>query len=167
MAELIKQEFQDGIKSKLGDAVLDVQMLDMLTITVKRDAIFNVIKCLKEESEFNFMYLTSMCGMHFATSPNEQLGMVYMLHNLEKNWRVRIKIYFPINDPNVQTITPLFSAANWMEREAFDFFGIVFKGHPNLKRILNMEDITFYPMRKDFPLEDPNRKDKNDSMFGR
>ena len=167
MAELVKQEFQDGIKSKLGDAVLDVQMLDMLTITVKRDAIFNVIKCLKEEPEFNFMYLTSMCGMHFENTTNEQLGMVYMLHNLEKNWRVRIKIYFPLNDPNVSTITPLFSAANWMEREAYDFFGILFKGHPNLKRILNMEDISFFPLRKDFPLEDPNRKDKDDAMFGR
>lgn len=167
MGELIVQELQDGLKSRLGDAVIDVQMLDMLTITVKRDSIFNVIKCLKEEPEFNFIYLTTMCGMHYATNGSEQLGMVYMLHNLEKNWKLRIKIYFPLNDATVLSITPLYSGANWMEREAYDFFGILFKGHPNLKRILNMEDITFYPMRKDFPLEDPNREDKNDAMFGR
>ncbi|MFZ1333481.1 MAG: NADH-quinone oxidoreductase subunit C, partial [Flavobacteriales bacterium] len=65
------------------------------------------------------------------------------------------------------TATDLWPTANWMEREAWDFFGIKFKGHPNLIRILNMEDFPAFPMRKDYPMEDPTRKDKDDSMFGR
>ncbi len=166
--ELVKSQISDGLRSKFGDAIIDVQMLDMLTITVKRDAIYNVIKCLKEEPEFDFSFLTTALGMHFPNDfKNEILGMVYQLHNLKKNIRIRLKIFFPINDPAVISIVSLFDGANWMEREAFDFFGITFKGHPNLKRILNMEDINFFPMRKDFPLEDPNREDKNDAMFGR
>ena len=65
------------------------------------------------------------------------------------------------------TVTDLWDTANWMEREAWDFFGIHFSGHPNLKRILNMEDFPAFPMRKDYPLEDPTREDKNDTFFGR
>ena len=65
------------------------------------------------------------------------------------------------------SITSVFSAANWMERQEFDFFGIIFTGHPNLKRILNMDEMTYHPMRKEYPLEDGTREDKNDKMFGR
>jgi NADH-quinone oxidoreductase subunit C len=92
---------------------------------------------------------------------------MYMLHNLPKNLRIRLKIFFPINDPYVPTITTVFSAANWMERQEFDFFGIIFKGHPNLKRILNMDEMTYHPMRKEYPLEDGTREDKDDRYFGR
>ena len=65
------------------------------------------------------------------------------------------------------TLTHLFTGANWMERETYDFFGVVFEGHPNLKRILNVEDMIMFPMRKEFPLEDQVRGDKSDKMFGR
>jgi NADH-quinone oxidoreductase subunit C len=65
------------------------------------------------------------------------------------------------------TATKIWPAANWMERETYDFYGILFGDHPNLQRILNVEDMTDFPMRKDFPLEDQTREDKDDSMFGR
>jgi NADH-quinone oxidoreductase subunit C len=86
---------------------------------------------------------------------------------MPKNWRIRLKTFFPIADPQVPTLTPLFSSANWQERQEFDFFGIKFTGHPNLKRILNMDEMNYHPMRKEYPLEDGTRTDKNDSMFGR
>ena len=65
------------------------------------------------------------------------------------------------------TLTDVFSGANWMERETYDFFGVLFTGHPELNRILNVEDMIIFPMRKEIPLEDQTREDKNDLMFGR
>jgi NADH-quinone oxidoreductase subunit C len=69
--------------------------------------------------------------------------------------------------PAVRTVSDLFSAANWMERETYDFYGIIFEGHPNLKRILNVEYLDYFPMRKEYPLEDPTREDKDNRFFGR
>jgi NADH-quinone oxidoreductase subunit C len=83
------------------------------------------------------------------------------------NVRIRLKIFFPIEDPNVPTLTNLFLTANWMEREAYDFFGINFTGHPNMKRILNIDEMDYFPMRKEYAIEDGTRTDKDDTMFGR
>ena len=73
----------------------------------------------------------------------------------------------PVENPVVQTITPVFASANWLERETYDFYGVIFEGHPNLKRILNVDEMIIFPMRKEYPLEDQTRKDKDDEMFGR
>jgi len=78
-----------------------------------------------------------------------------------------VKTFTSIEKPQIDTLTNLFSAANWMERETFDFFGIEFIGHPNLIRILNVEYMDYFPMRKEYPLEDQTRKDKDDRFFGR
>ena len=86
---------------------------------------------------------------------------------MQDNVRVRFKIFTDINQPDVYTVTGLFSAANWLERETYDFFGVNFIGHPNLKRILNVEEMDYFPLRKEYPLEDQTRIDKDDQMFGR
>ena len=69
--------------------------------------------------------------------------------------------------PEIPTVTDLWLGANWMERETFDFYGVKFIGHPNLKRILNMDEMDYHPLRKEYPLEDQTRDDKDDRMFGR
>ena len=92
---------------------------------------------------------------------------MYQLHNMVSNQRLRLKIYLPIENPVVKSLTAVFPAANWMERETYDFYGVIFEGHPNLKRILNVDDMIIFPMRKEYPLEDQIRVDKNDAMFGR
>jgi NADH-quinone oxidoreductase subunit C len=112
-------------------------------------------------------FLTTMCGIHYPENKGQELGMVYHLHSLVHNVRLRIKIFFPIEDPVVPTATGLYAAANWMERETFDFYGVQFTGHPNLIRILNVEDMNYHPMRKEYPLEDGTREDKVDVFFGR
>ena len=75
----------------------------------------------------------------FPDNKGQELGVIYHLHNMPKNWRIRLRIFFGVEDAVVPTLTTVFSAANWMERETYDFYGIVFKGHPNMKRILNVE----------------------------
>jgi len=89
------------------------------------------------------------------------------LHNFIDNHRIRIKTATDISQPVLPTATTIWPSANWMERETYDFYGIQFEGHPNLKRILNVDEMTSFPLRKDFPLEDQTREDKNDDMFGR
>ena len=157
----------EKLKEKFGEDLLEVTLnYDFMTYTLKRERIVEAIQFLYNDEELKFQFLTTMCGMHFPNA-KEQLGMVYQLHNMIDNLRIRLKIFFPIADANVPTITHIFSTANWMEREAYDFFGIKFTGHPNMKRILNIEEMDYFPLRKEYAIEDATRTDKDDTMFGR
>lgn len=139
----------------------------LLTVTTKREHIHEIVAGLQQDETLKFHFLTTMCGIHYPENLNQELGMIYHLHSLVHNIRLRIKIFFPLADPVVPTLTDLYATANWMEREAYDFFGIIFTGHPNLRRILNVEDMDYHPMRRQYPLEDGTREDKTDLFFGR
>jgi len=154
------------LNNQFNDAVIAHELIaDMLCFTVKKDFIIDILCFLRDDKELQFNFLTTLCGMHY---PDEELlGVVYHLHSFTNNHRIRIKTTVEISTPIIPSITTIWPAANWMERETYDFFGIQFEGHPNLKRILNMDEMTVFPLRKDFPLEDPTRHDKDDSMFGR
>jgi NADH-quinone oxidoreductase subunit C len=140
---------------------------DIFTFEVASAAVHEVIQFLKENEELNFHFLTDLCGIHYPENDdNHQFAVVYHLHNWIENVRIRVKTYLPEN-PELETITDLFLTSNWMERETWDFYGINFKGHPQLKRILNMDEMISHPMRKEFPMEDSGRTDKDDRFFGR
>src|SRR4028118_1008021 len=139
----------------------------LLTVTTTRERIHDIIAGLQQDQEFKFHFLTTMCGINYPENEGQELGMIYHLHSLVHNIRLRVKIFFPVADPVVPTLTDLYLTANWMEREAYDFFGIIFTGHPNLIRILNVEDMDYHPMRREYPLEDATRGDKPDERFGR
>lgn len=113
------------------------------------------------------VFLTDITGVNYPDQEGRELAVVYHLHNLAANFRIRFKVFTAVSDPRIFTATQLFSAANWMERETFDFYGIQFVGHPNLKRVLNVDEMDYFPMRKEYPLEDQTRIDKDDEMFGR
>ena len=143
----------------------DEVISDMLCISVDKEVISDVLLFLRDENELKFNFLTTLCGMHYPDK--QQLGVVYHLHSFENNHRIRIKTTTDLDNPKISTVTTVWPAANWMERETYDFYGIIFEGHPNLVRILNMDEMTDFPMRKEFPLEDQTRDDKDDAMFGR
>jgi NADH-quinone oxidoreductase subunit C len=162
----------DLIKEKLtnqfGDFILGVEeSYGMLSVTVKNEVNLKVLTFLHDDTELSLKFLTDLTGVHFPDRKGEELSVVYHLHNLVKNVRLRIKIYVPIDKPDVYTATGLFSGANWMERETYDFFGVNFVGHPDLRRVLNVDEMDYFPLRKEFPLEDQTRVDKDDEMFGR
>ena len=159
----------DKLKENFGDDIIASETLyDMLTLTVTKDKIITILKYLYDDEALQFRFLTTLCGVHFpAAEKDKTYSVVYHLHSFVNNLRIRLKIFFPEEKPDVPTATTVFATANWMEREAYDFYGINFVGHPNLKRILNVDDMTAFPMRKEFPLEDATREDKNDKMFGR
>jgi len=157
----------NALRNKFADAILEtVESYDILTITVKSDSIHEVIEFLKDDENLQFAFLTDLCGVHYPEQ-ELQLGVVYHLHNLYENVRLRLKTFVRLENPVLKSVSDIFSAANWMERETFDFYGIIFDGHPNLKRILNVEYLDYFPLRKEYPLEDPTRKDKEDNFFGR
>ena len=154
------------ITSKFPDAIEASDLTyDFPAFTIKKDSIHEVLEFLKNDEDLNFHFLTDLTG--FQTEDEKQLGVIYHLHNMMKNYRVRIRTYFDINKPEIPTATDLWPGANWMERETFDFYGVRFKGHPKLKRILNVDEMDIFPMRKEYPLEDQSRDDKDDKMFGR
>lgn len=126
-----------------------------------------VLQFLYEDEKLQFQFLTDLTGVHYPDRTGEELCIVYHLHNLVANVRLRMKAYVPVSRPDIHSATPVFSGANWMERETYDFFGINFIGHPNLTRILNVDEMDYFPMRKEYPMEDPTRIDKDDEMFGR
>jgi NADH-quinone oxidoreductase subunit C len=163
--DIIKQK----VINRLGDAVSSFEEpWDMLTFEVHREKLFELIQWLRDDEEMGFTFLTDVCGVHYPDNEIErQFATVYHLHNWIENIRIRIKVYLNGEQPEVDSVTPLFNSANWQERETYDFFGIIFKGHPDLKRILNMDEMVSFPMRKEFPLEDAGRTDKDDRYFGR
>ena len=159
---------QEKLSQKFGNSVLNFEMKrDIFTFEATSETIHEVIRTLKEDESLNFHFLTDLTGIHFPDNDDtHQFSVVYQLHNWIENVRIRVKTYLP--DPaEVDTMTDLFLCANWMEREAWDFYGINFKGHPQLKRILNMDEMVSFPMRKEFPMEDSGRTDKDDRFFGR
>jgi len=158
LVSIIKEKFEDQV-------VLVEQLYDFLTITLKKDRITEIIQFLYDHPDTKFQFLTTLAAVHYPD--NNQIGLMYQLHNMYSNERVRLKIYLPIENPVAPTLTNIFAAANWMERETYDFYGVIFEGHPNLKRILNVDEMIIFPMRKEYPLEDQTREDKEDDMFGR
>ncbi len=157
--EAINREFPEAVISSS-------EPYGFLTVEVKKEELKKVIHHLKESS-LNFMFLTDICGIHYPAHKEKELGVIYHLHNLQENFRIRIKSFFPKDNAEVDSITDLYSGANWMERETYDFYGITFKGHPDLRVILNMEELGYHPLLKEYALEDGTRTDKDDSMFGR
>lgn len=155
----------EKLNTKFKDKILSVDAnADVFTLVIAAESIKEMIAYLKDEQ--NYIFLTDICGVHFPEQEKE-LGVVYHLHNLVENKRIRLKAFVTKANPQIDSVVSLFSAANWMERETFDFYGIDFVGHPNLIRILNVEYMDYFPMRKEYPLEDATRTDKDDSFFGR
>jgi NADH-quinone oxidoreductase subunit C len=164
---LTNERILEKLKSQFNDVVKNPDLqFGLLAVSTDSSFIIPVMKFLKEDEELNFNFLTTLCGVHW---PDREMKfeVVYHLHSFRNNIRLRVKAPIAGENPKIASMTALWSAANWMERETYDFFGIIFEGHPNLKRIFNVDEMKIFPMRKEYPLEDNTRTDKNDEMFGR
>lgn len=162
------QEMAEELVANFGEAVFDFEEpFDLLTLSTTREQVIPLIEFLFNHEKFQVRFLTDLTGVHFPDNTGKEFAVVYHLHSLVNNFRIRIKVFLDKNDVHIPTLTPLYNSANWMERETYDFFGILFDGHPNMKRILNIEEMDYFPMRKEYPLEDATREDKIDALFGR
>ncbi|MCG7857652.1 NADH-quinone oxidoreductase subunit C [Flavihumibacter sp.] len=165
---LTNEIIQKRLVEKFGDAITNMEEpYGMFSFEVPKDLNLKVMQFLYDEPDLNFRFLTDVCAVHYPDQKGRELAVVYHLHNMVDNIRIRMKIFTDINEPDVFTATSLYQSANWQERETYDFYGVNFLGHPNLKRILNVDEMDYFPMRKEYPLEDRARLDKDDEMFGR
>lgn len=167
MDKLNNQLVLNRLTEKFGE---DIQMIgephELLTVAVSVDALIEVLRFVKEDETLRFNYLTDITAVHYPNQEKE-FAVVYHVHNMFQNVRLRLKTFVGGADPSVPSAVEVWKGANWMERETYDFYGINFEGHPDLRRILNMDELDVFPMRKEYPLEDPNRVDKKDFYFGR
>jgi NADH-quinone oxidoreductase subunit C len=162
--DIIKQKLTEKFGDQAGPFT---ETYGMLQFETPKEINLKVLNFLYDDDDLKFRFMTDLCAVHYPDNKGKELAVVYHLHNLVDNIRIRFKVFTGIEDPSVYTASGLFSAANWMERETYDFYGVNFIGHPNLRRILNVDEMDYFPMRKEFPLEDSTRIDKDDEMFGR
>lgn len=166
MAKVTNTDLIDLLGQQFGEQLFDVsEPYGLLTFSTTKENIISVLSFIKENDKINLSFLTDITAVHYPDQG--KIAVVYHLYSMTDRIRLRVKVYLDEQNPSISSAVNLWHGANWMERETFDFFGVNFEGHPNLKRILNMEDLEVYPMLKQYPLEDPNRVDKKDEFFGR
>ena len=139
------------IAGALGDAVIGSEIaFGELTLTVERDSIVDVARFLRDDPKCRFICLIDVCGVDFPDR-DERFEVVYHFMSPHLNHRVRVKLCCDDETP-VPSITEVYAGANWFEREAYDLYGMLFSGHPDLRRILTDYGFDGHPLRKDFPL---------------
>lgn len=141
----------EHISAALGEAIVGAEIaFGQLTITVQRDSIVPVVTFLRDDPQCRFIAFLDVCGVDFPER-EERFEVVYHFLSPHLNHRIRVKLSVDEETP-VPSITGVFAGANWFEREAYDLYGILFSGHPDLRRILTDYGFDGHPLRKDFPL---------------
>lgn len=165
---MTNENIQQKLLEKFGNQVSDFEeTYGTLSFETPANNNIAVLQFLYDDEDLKFRFLTDVTAVHYPDSKGRELAVVYHLHNLRDNIRLRFKCFLDIEKPDIESATVMYESANWQEREAYDFFGVNFVNHPNLKRIMNAEEMDYFPLRKEYPLEDQTRVDKDDAMFGR
>ncbi|AGK48138.1 MULTISPECIES: NADH-quinone oxidoreductase subunit C [Burkholderia] len=148
-----------NLEAALGArAVSLVEAVGELTLVVKASDYLEVAKQLRDDRSLGFEQLIDLCGIDYQTYGDgaydgPRFAAVLHLLSVANNWRLRVRVFAPDDDlPIVPSVVDIWSSANWYEREAFDLYGIVFEGHPDLRRILTDYGFIGHPFRKDFPV---------------
>jgi NADH-quinone oxidoreductase subunit C len=149
--ENLHAALQDKVGKNLVSSHIDRKEVTLETTPAQ---IVKVLTILRDDKRLQFTQLMDVCGVDWlgVRPATERFAVVYHLLSLAKNQRVRVVVRLPEAAPEVPSVTEVFAAAGWYEREAFDMYGIVFVGHPDLRRILTDYGFDGYPLRKDFPL---------------
>ena len=159
MTSAAVNQLADSVGDLLGDGLISSRIsLGQLTLEVDRGQILAICRKLRDEAGFE--QLSDLCGMDYqgygaeggSPWPGERYAVVYHLISYARNLRLRLRASLPENDANIESVIEIWPGADWFEREAFDLYGIIFHGHPDLRRILTDYGFIGHPFRKDFPL---------------
>ena len=148
-----------ALQAALGERIVSVTTaLNEVTVVVDAGSLLTACTILRDDATLRFEQLIDLCGVDYsdyggAAGSGPRFAAVYQLLSVTHNWRMRLRVFAPDSDfPVLESVTGLWSSANWYEREAFDLYGIMFTGHPDLRRILTDYGFVGHPFRKDFPL---------------
>lgn len=145
------------LREKFASSVVEVvEFRGEVTVTVKKSDIIPVLSFLKQSLQYNL--LTDVTAVDYLGKKEDRFMMVYQLYSIPVKDRLRIKAAVSEDDCSIQSATQVWQTANWLEREVYDLFGIVFENHPDLRRILMTDDWVGHPLRKDYPLQGPGRE---------
>jgi NADH-quinone oxidoreductase subunit C len=150
--EVINEKVLERLKTNFADSIGDAnEFRGELTLVIPKERIVEICKFLKEDQELRFELLADLCGIDMNT-PTKRFGVIYNLYSYTNKYRMRLKTFTDEEHPTVPTVTGVWGTANWHERETFDMFGILFEGHPDLRRMYMPDEFEYHPLRKDFPL---------------
>jgi len=152
-------KLQQQIQDRFPEATFE-EFRGQLSIRIPREKLLELMTFLKSDKELAFDYLTDVTGVDYLKMEREpRFDVVYHLYSFQNNVRLRVKVGIDERDMDVPSMTGLWKAANWLEREAFEMFGFQFTGHPDLRRILLPDIFDGYPLRKDYPLRGRGERD--------
>jgi len=145
--------YETTLRNRFGEGSFQASRFrDNQRVIIPAERLFDVLACLKDECGFDM--LAELTAVDYLNYPNarDRFGVIYVLTNTATGERLIVKTFVNDPDPTLPSAYPLWKSANWLEREVFDMYGIVFDGHPDLRRILMPEEYTSFPLRKDYPL---------------
>ncbi len=148
------ERFLTLLRSKLGSQIVASQVnIDTAEIRIERSRISDIFRLLKLDSELSMNLFLSVTAIDWVDAGEERFEVVYHLLSTKSLTRLRIKVWVPESTPEIDSAVHLWLGADFMERECWDMYGIVFKGHPDLRRILLYDEFVGYPLRKDYPVQ--------------
>ncbi|MDP2167159.1 MAG: NADH-quinone oxidoreductase subunit C [Thermodesulfovibrionales bacterium] len=148
-------QIAERLKEKFPEDVLSVsEFRGQVSVTVRKGNVLAIFRYLHDNPETDFDYLQDLCGVDYP-SRKPRFEVVYHLYSINHRHSIRLKALVPEEDCSIGSVVPVWIGANWHERECFDMFGVAFKGHPDLRRILMPDDWEGHPLRKDYPLKGP------------
>ena len=143
----------EDVKAKLGARVLDtLESQGDAIIFLDRTELRASFRTLRDDGRLRFNFLSDLTAVDYWKKKEPRFEVVYHLYSLDRGHRLRLRVPVPESDPAVESLTPLWKGANFLEREVWDLFGIRFTGHPDLRRILLYEEFQGHPLRKDYPV---------------
>jgi len=143
----------DALRQRFGGSLREVTVFrGETTVTADRDVLLPLGRFLRDEPGFSFRFLSDLCAVDFHPA-EPRFQVAYHLYAPATGCRLRVKVILGEADPVVDSVTGIWETADWHERECFDLFGILFRNHPDMRRILLPEEFEGHPLRKDFPLE--------------
>jgi NADH-quinone oxidoreductase subunit C len=152
----MEEKVREHFKTNFPDAVIkEDNFRNQLSFYIRREYLFEICKSFFENKEFEFIYLVDICALDWLGQPESADGrfeVIYNLYSFKHKKRIFIKIQLADNDPKIDSITSIWQTADWLEREVYDLMGIIFVGHPDLRKILTPDELEGYPHRKDYPL---------------